>query len=169
MHLTRKTGAVLGMAMLLAAAGALAASPASAQSVSLPASQRWLTPEPGALGPIISTSSGQCLTQDTVAGTGVPVATLQDCTGARNQRWAVTLGVGPIINRSSGQCLTQDTVAGTGVPVATLQDCTGAGNQHWSKLPGNLGPIWNAQSGLYLTQDTVAGIGLPVATLQRAG
>src|ERR1700761_8949824 len=117
MYLTRKTGAVLGAAVLLAAAGALAAGPASAQSVSLPASQLWLTPEPGALGPIISVSSSQCLTQDTVAGTGVPVATLQNCTGARNQRWEVTLGVGPIISVSSGQCLTQDTAAGTGAPV----------------------------------------------------
>jgi hypothetical protein len=162
--LTRKTGAVLGTAVLLAAAGALAASPASAQ----PLSQLWLTLRSGEPGPIINQSSGQCLTQDTAAGIGVPVATLQDCTGARNQVW-VTHGVGQIVNVSSGQCLAQDTVAGIGVPVATLQGCTGADDQFWFSAPGRMGPIRNARSQLVLTRGTVAGIGLPVVTLQPAG
>jgi hypothetical protein len=166
MYLTRKTGAVLGTAMLLAAAGALAASPASAQSLS----QLWLTPHSGAPGPIISPSSGQCLTQDTAAGLGVPVATLQGCTGARNQLWVTSVsGHGLIYNVWSGQCLTQDSAAGLGVPVATLQGCTGASDQVWFSAPGKLGPIGSAQSNLDLTQDTVASIGLPVATLQPAG
>jgi hypothetical protein len=165
MYLTRKTGAVLGTAMLLTAAGALAASPASAQS----ASQLWHILPPGVAGPIISLSSGQCLTQDSAAGIGVAVATLQDCTGANNQRWQVTPGLGTIINLSSGQCLTQDSAAGIGLPVATLQDCKGADDQQWYNEPGRSAPIRNAPSNLDLTQGAVAGIGLPVATLQPAG
>jgi acetyl-CoA carboxylase carboxyltransferase component len=166
MYFTRKTGSVLGAAMLLAAAGTLAASPASAQ----PLSQLWQTSRSGAPGMIFSKSSGQCLAQDTVAGIGVPVATLQDCTGARNQIWVTSdTGRGLIFNVSSRQCLAQDTVAGIGVPVATLQDCTGAANQFWFNEPGRLGPISNERSQLDLTEDTVAGIGLPVATLQQAG
>jgi hypothetical protein len=70
---TRKTGAVLGTAMLLAAAGALAASPASAQ----PASQVWETFRHGGSSSIINMSSRQCLPQDTAAGLGLSVATLQ--------------------------------------------------------------------------------------------
>ncbi len=118
MYLTRKTGVVLGAAVLLAAAGALAASPASAQ----PLSQLWLTHRPGEQGPIINQSSGQCLTQDTAAGVGVPVATLQHCTGADDQLWFSAPGrLGLIRNERSHLILTQGTVAGIGLPVVTLQ------------------------------------------------
>jgi hypothetical protein len=165
MYFTRKTKAVLGTAMLLAAVGALAASPASAQ----PLSQFWVAPHRGAPGRITNVSSGQCLAQDTVAGIGVPVATLQACTGDSNQAWKVTSGFGSIVNLSSGLCLAQDSVAGIGVPVATLQACTGADNQLWVNAPGTPRPITNARSKLDLTQDTAAGIALPVATLQPAG
>jgi hypothetical protein len=164
-YLTRKTGAVLGAAVLLAAVGALAAGPASAQS----ASQIWQTPPPGGPGPIVNVSSGQCLTQETAAGIGVPVAVLQGCTGAHEQHWEVTPGLGLIINQSSGQCLAQDTVAGSGVPVAVLKDCTKTGAQVWFTAPGGPGPIKNAGSNLYLTQDTATVLGLPIATLQPAG
>jgi hypothetical protein len=164
MYFTRKTGAVLGTTVLLAAAGALAASPASAQ----PASQLWQIVKSGVPGPIINLSSRQCLTQDTPAGIGIPVATLQDCTGADDQFWEVTPGLDLIINRSTGQCLTEDTPAGIGIPVATLQDCTGADDQRWLNEVGKPGPIRNALSKLDLAQGTAAGIGLPVATLQPA-
>jgi len=117
-YLTRKTGAVLGAAVLLAAMGALAAGPASAQS----ASQIWQTPPPGGPGPIVNVSSGQCLTQETAAGIGVPVAVLKDCTKTGAQVWFTAPGgPGPIKNAGSNLYLTQDTATVLGLPIATLQ------------------------------------------------